>query len=193
MTCGTMCFGPFGYALRSERSENHATGQLGGALGGQSRLRQNPPGVEVHRQSERGLERPPLGASHRKAAGQRRNEPFDVGGPKASHRLFESRHDGKVTEDFSQHAFFEETTRTLFCGDLFTQPGAEHPPVVESDILGPSEAMRSQMDYFARAKNTGDLLAKLAATEPTLLACMHGSAWRGDGAALLGELAQTLA
>jgi flavorubredoxin len=88
---------------------------------------------------------------------------------------------------------FEDSTRTLFCGDLFTQPGAEHEPLVETDILGPSEAMRSQMDYYAHAKNTGDLLGKLAATEPTLMACMHGSAWTGDGAALLGELARTLA
>ncbi len=37
---------------------------------------------------------------------------------------------------------FEETTRTLLCGDLFTQPGASHPPVTSGDILGPSEAMR---------------------------------------------------
>ena len=32
---------------------------------------------------------------------------------------------------------FEETTRTLLCGDLFTQPGAEHAPLTEGDILGP--------------------------------------------------------
>ena len=73
-----------------------------------------------------------------------------------------------------------------------TQPGAEHAPIIETDILGPSEAMRSQMDYFAHAKNTGELLGKLAATEPTNMACMHGTAWTGNGSALLGELAETL-
>ena len=88
---------------------------------------------------------------------------------------------------------FEKSTRTLLCGDLFTQPGAEHAPIVETDILGPSEAMRSQMDYYAHAKNTGELLGKLAAVEPTNLACMHGSAWTGDGSALLSALAETLA
>lgn len=88
---------------------------------------------------------------------------------------------------------FEESTRTLFCGDLFTQPGAEHEPIVETDILGPSETMRRQLDYYAHARNTGELLEKLAATKPTNLACMHGSAWTGDGSALLGELARTLA
>jgi flavorubredoxin len=79
----------------------------------------------------------------------------------------------------------EESTRTLFCGDLFTQGGANHAAVTEADILGPSEAFRRQMDYFSHAKNTGELIEKLAGTAPTTLACMHGSAWRGDGAALL--------
>jgi len=88
---------------------------------------------------------------------------------------------------------FERTTSTLFCGDLFTQPGAENEPLVEGDILGPSEAMRGAMDYFAHAKNTDQLLAKLAATKPGTLACMHGSSWRGNGSELLSELAAALA
>jgi hypothetical protein len=36
-------------------------------------------------------------------------------------------------------------------------------------------------------------LEKLASTSPTTLACMHGSAWRGDGAGLLRALADRLA
>jgi hypothetical protein len=88
---------------------------------------------------------------------------------------------------------FEETTATLLCGDLFTQPGAEHPPLTEGDILGPSEAMRAGMDYFAHSINTRALLGKLAATGPKTLACMHGSAWSGDGRRLLLELADALA
>lgn len=83
----------------------------------------------------------------------------------------------------------EETTATLFCGDLFTQGGgAELPPVTESDILGPSEAFRCAMDYFAHAKNTTVMLERLASTKPETLACMHGSAWRGDGSKLLRDL-----
>jgi len=88
---------------------------------------------------------------------------------------------------------FEETTRTLLCGDLFTQPGATHPPLTESDILGPSEAMRASMDYYAHSSDTRSLLAKLAATDPTTLACMHGSAWTGNGRRLLLDLAGALA
>lgn len=63
----------------------------------------------------------------------------------------------------------------------------------DTDILGPREAFRGAMDYFSHSKNAGDLLEKLARHNPTTLACMHGSAWRGDGAALLRALAGELA
>ena len=86
----------------------------------------------------------------------------------------------------------EEKTRTLLCGDLFTQGGADLPPITELDILGPSEAFRHQMDYYSHTQNARELLEKLASTEPTTLACMHGSAWRGDGAKLLRDLADKL-
>ncbi len=87
----------------------------------------------------------------------------------------------------------EETTRTFFCGDLFTQGGPGTDPLTESDILGPSEEFRKLMDYFAHAPQTIPVLESLARLEPATLACMHGSAWRGDGAALLRELADVLA
>ena len=87
---------------------------------------------------------------------------------------------------------FETRTATLLCGDLFTQGGASHPPVTEADILEPSEAMRKGMDYYAHAPSSRATLERLAAVKPTTLACMHGSAWRGDGAALLRALAGRL-
>ncbi|GIX29184.1 MAG: hypothetical protein KatS3mg123_3065 [Burkholderiales bacterium] len=86
----------------------------------------------------------------------------------------------------------EERTSTLLCGDLFTQGGAGLPPITESDILGPSEAFRDQWDYFSHTKNARVILERLASTNPTTLACMHGSAWRGDGAKLLRALADAL-
>jgi flavorubredoxin len=86
----------------------------------------------------------------------------------------------------------EETTRTLLCGDLFTQGGAGLAPVTEADILAPSEAFRKNMDYFAHTQNTRAMLERLASTAPATLACMHGSAWQGDGAALLRALADAL-
>lgn len=87
----------------------------------------------------------------------------------------------------------EERTRTFLCGDLFTQGGAEHPATTESDILGPSEAFRKTMDYYAHARDTRAMLDRLASVEPTTLACMHGSTWKGDGAKLLRGLAESLA
>jgi glyoxylase-like metal-dependent hydrolase (beta-lactamase superfamily II) len=87
---------------------------------------------------------------------------------------------------------FETTTRTLFCGDLFTQGGHEHEPLTSDDILEPSEKMRGALDYFSQTRRVRDLTEKLALTEPRVLACMHGSAWQGDGATLLRQLAARL-
>ena len=86
----------------------------------------------------------------------------------------------------------EQQTRTLLCGDLFTQPGANTPALTESDILEPSETLRQALEYYAHARNTRVMLELLAQTEPLTLACMHGSAWRGNGAALLRALADRL-
>ena len=85
------------------------------------------------------------------------------------------------------------STRTFFCGDLFTQGGAGEMALTESDIFGPSEAFRAPMDYYAHAPQTGTILERLAREAPTTLACMHGSAWRGDGAQLLRQLSAALA
>ncbi|HET6281972.1 MAG TPA: MBL fold metallo-hydrolase [Polyangia bacterium] len=86
---------------------------------------------------------------------------------------------------------FEEGSRTLLCGDLFTQPGAVTPALTEGDILGPSEAFRGVNDYYSYTRHARPMLQNLAALAPRTLACMHGSAWRGDGKKLLGALADT--
>jgi flavorubredoxin len=86
----------------------------------------------------------------------------------------------------------ELETRTLLCGDLFTQGGSGAVALTESDILGPSEAFRAPMDYYAHSPATAATLERLAREAPQVLACMHGSAWRGDGAALLRALAKSL-
>jgi flavorubredoxin len=86
----------------------------------------------------------------------------------------------------------DTTTQTFFCGDLFTQGGRGEVALTDGDILGPSEAFRRPMDYFAHAPHTGAVLRRLAEQKPTTLACMHGSAWHGDGATLLRHLAEAL-
>jgi flavorubredoxin len=87
---------------------------------------------------------------------------------------------------------FEERTRTFLCGDLFSQPGDKPVALTETDILGPSEVFRARMDYYSHTKNARAMLERLADCSPLTLACMHGSAWRGDGRKLLLELAEVL-
>jgi len=87
---------------------------------------------------------------------------------------------------------FETTTKTLFCGDLFTQFGDKHEPLTTGDLLESSEAARGELDYFSHTRQTRELAQKLAATSPGVLACMHGAAWKGDGATLLMQLAERL-
>lgn len=98
---------------------------------------------------------------------------------------------------------FDEQTSTLFCGDLFTQGGADTPPLTSGDVLGPSIAFRQSgmgdgiPDYWSESRNSRASFERLAATKPQTLACMHGSAWNGGGngagAALLMALADTVA
>ncbi len=97
-----------------------------------------------------------------------------------------------VPHGWESGLLMETSTRTLLCGDLFTQAGAGEVPLTEGDILGPSEAFRRQMDYYAHSPATRATLERLAREQPRTLACMHGSAWHGDGARLLRELADSL-
>jgi hypothetical protein len=48
------------------------------------------------------------------------------------------------------------------------------------------------MDYYSHTQNARAMLERLASAEPTTLACMHGSTWKGDGAKLLRALADVL-
>jgi hypothetical protein len=48
------------------------------------------------------------------------------------------------------------------------------------------------MEYFSNPAAAGPAIERLAATEPALLACMHGAAYRGNGAAALRALAVAL-
>jgi flavorubredoxin len=86
----------------------------------------------------------------------------------------------------------ETRTGTMLCSDLFTQGGLGKVALTEDDILDSSEASRKPMDYFSHSTNTAVLLEKLANEAPGVLACMHGSAWKGDGAKLLRALGARL-
>jgi glyoxylase-like metal-dependent hydrolase (beta-lactamase superfamily II) len=97
-----------------------------------------------------------------------------------------------VPHGWDSGLLMEQSTGTFFCGDLFTQGGRGEVALTEGDILGPSEAFRLPLDYFAHAPQTAATLARLAQLKPRTLACMHGSAWQGDGGALLRHLAEAV-
>jgi flavorubredoxin len=83
---------------------------------------------------------------------------------------------------------FEETTKTLLCGDLFTQSG-DSVPTTLSDIIGP--AFKTEELYLATVlhSNTAPTIRKLAEFSPTTLALMHGPAYQGNGKQALLDLA----
>ena len=97
-----------------------------------------------------------------------------------------------VPHGWDSGLLMDTTTRTFFCGDLFTQGGDRDAALTDADILGPSEAFRAPLDYFAHAPQTTATLERLAREQPRTLACMHGSAWQGDGGALLRHLAEAV-
>jgi flavorubredoxin len=121
--------------------------------------------------------------SDRPGRGLADGEQFSTG----SHRL-EWIYTPHVPHGWDCGVLFDHTTRTLFCGDLFTQGGSKCPAVTEDDVVEPSERFRGPLDYFAHAKGTGAILERLASLNPNMLACMHGSAFRGDAAAQLRKL-----
>jgi flavorubredoxin len=123
----------------------------------------------------------------REARGLGDGEEFSIGG-----RRLTWLYTPHIPHGWDCGVLFDLSTNTLLCGDLFTQPGSKMPPVTESEVLTASETMRQMMDYYAHARSTSTVLERLAALRPTTLACQHGSAYRGDGAALLRELAATL-
>ncbi len=90
---------------------------------------------------------------------------------------------------------YESSTRTLFCGDLFTHGGAKAPALIDSDLLIPAEEFRIGFssatglpDAYGFGRDAKMHIEKLAATNPRTLAVMHGSSWRGRE----GEAAQLL-
>ena len=123
----------------------------------------------------------------RPARGLADGELLDLGSH--SVRWFDTPH---VPHGWECGFLMETKTRTLLAGDLFTQGSRGAVALTTDDILGPSEAFRKPMDYYAQGPNTRASLERLAAEKPQTLACMHGSAWTGDGAKLLRELADAV-
>jgi flavorubredoxin len=121
-------------------------------------------------------DRPPYALAH--------GESLDLGGRKI--KLLATPH---VPHAWECIVLFEETTKTLFCGDLFTH-GGNGPAITGDDIVGPAlEMERVFPGATALTPATGPTMRLLAELQPQTLAVMHGSSFRGDGAAALRALA----
>lgn len=83
---------------------------------------------------------------------------------------------------------FEETTRTLFTGDLFTQLG-DGPALTRQSLLPAAIAAEEGFRATALTPATGPTIRALKALKPARLAVMHGSCFDGDCAAELEGLA----
>jgi hypothetical protein len=108
---------------------------------------------------------------------------MDIGGKRI--RYIDTPH---VPHGWEAGVLFEETTKTLLCGDLFTHIGAGS-AVTERDILEQAIAAEEMFQASSLTPATGRTIRRLANLGPTTLGLMHGSSYRGDGGAALQSLA----
>ena len=83
---------------------------------------------------------------------------------------------------------YEESTRTLLCGDLFTQLGNER-ALTDGDVVGPAIVAEDLFKYSSLSPGMGTTIRSLSNLAPRTLALMHGPSFAGDGAAALRALA----
>jgi len=120
-------------------------------------------------------DRPPRGLAD--------GDAIDLGGRRVRH--IDTPH---VPHCWEARVLYEETTGTLFCGDLGTHLG-NGPALTSADIVGPAIAAEDAFRASCLTPDTAPTIRRLADLAPRTLAIMHGSAFAGDGAAVLSALA----
>jgi len=111
-------------------------------------------------------------------------EVIDLGGGKRV-RFIDTPH---TPHGWDAGVLYEESTRTLLCGDLFTQLGNDK-ALTDGDVVGPAIAAEGLFQYSCLAPGMGATIRGLATLAPRTLALMHGPSFTGDGSAALGALA----
>jgi flavorubredoxin len=111
------------------------------------------------------------------------DEALDIGGHVL--RFLPTPH---VPHNWESGLWFDETTGTLFAGDLFTHIGSG-PAVVESDLIEPALVAEELFHGSSLGPDLVPTLHRLADLSPSTLALTHGSSYRGDGADQLRGLA----
>jgi flavorubredoxin len=110
-------------------------------------------------------------------------EVLDLGGKQV--RWIDTPH---VPHGWDAGLLFEERTSTLLCGDLLSHTGAV-PALTENDVVGPASAAEDMFRATCLTAATAPTIRRLAGLAPRTLGIMHGSSFRGDGAAALEALA----
>jgi flavorubredoxin len=90
--------------------------------------------------------------------------------------------------------FYDETEQTLFCSDLFFQPGDPEPLIASGIVERAADAIKGNLSGplakdMPYTPDTEDTLRRLAALKPRTLAVMHGSSFEGDGGRAVLDLA----
>ena len=125
----------------------------------------------------------------RPAKGMVDGETFETG--RHRYRFVQTPH---VPHCWEAGLLYEETKGTLLCSDLFHQ-GGDVEPFTDANVI--ERARKTLVDYQASplanympyTKHTDGIMQKLAALNPRTIAPMHGSAFSGDGAQALRDLA----
>ncbi len=110
-------------------------------------------------------------------------EVIDLGGKRV--RYIDTPH---VPHAWESGLVFEETTKTLFTGDLFTQLG-NGPAITHESIVSNAIIAEEAFHAMALTPATASTIRKLKTLGPERLAVMHGSCFVGDCKAELEALA----
>ena len=111
------------------------------------------------------------------------DEVLDLGGKRV--RIIATPH---VPHGWEAQVLYEETTETLFCGDLFTHVG-DGEPLTHEHIVEPAMSAEELFHATSLGPFTAPTIRKLAELRPRRLALMHGSSFEGDAAGELNLLA----
>jgi flavorubredoxin len=110
-------------------------------------------------------------------------EVLDLGGKRV--RYIDTPH---VPHAWESGLIFEETTKTLFTGDLFTHLG-DGPAIDSKSIVAAAVAAEEGFNATALTASTAPSIRALKALAPTRLAVMHGTCFAGDCSGELEALA----
>lgn len=97
-----------------------------------------------------------------------------------------------VPHNWESGLWFDETTRTLLAGDLFTSLGGGA-AITDGDLVEGAMVAEDVFHATSMSANLVPTLQDLATLAPTTLAVMHGPSYSGDGGAQLRSLADAYA